>query len=66
MLGGMVMRVINEKKYEAVFTFIKDTKEGKYVEINPNIIDIPRNLNTRDEFLVEEEIPVLFSITNQL
>lgn len=60
------MEAMKEKKCEAVFTFIKDTKEGKYAEIDPNIIEIPRTLTSRDEFFAEEKIPVLYSVTNQL
>ena len=60
------METMKEKKCEAVFTFLKDTKEGKYAEIDSNIVEIPRILTSRDEFLFEEEIPVLFSVTNQL
>ena len=62
----MAMEAMKEKKCEAMFTFLKDTKDGKYAEIDPNIIEIPRILTSRDEFLAEEEIPVLYSVTNQL
>lgn len=60
------MDVMEEKRCEAIFTFLKDTKEGKYAEIDANVIEIPRILASRDEFLLEEEVPVLFSVTNQL
>ena len=62
----MAVGTIKDNKCKAVFTFLKDTKEGKYAEIDPNIVEIPRILTSRDEFLFEEEIPVLFSVTNQL
>lgn len=49
----------------AVLTFISDTKKGKYAEIDKNIVELPRNTISRDEFFFEEEtLPVYFSITN--
>ena len=53
-------------KFEAVLTFLKDTKDGKYAEIDPNIVETPRITTSRNEFLIDEEMPILFSITNKL
>lgn len=49
----------------AVISFISDTKKGKYSEINNEIIDIPRNTLSRDEYVFNnEDMPVYFSMTN--
>ncbi len=55
-----------DNKCKAVFTFLKNTKEGRYAEIDPSIVEIPRILTSRNDYLFEEDIPVLFSVTNQL
>lgn len=60
------MKSVNEMKSEAVLTFLKDTKDGKYVEIDKNIVETPRIMTSRNEFLIDEDIPILFSITNKL
>ncbi len=60
----METKEINE--CDAVFTFLKDTKEGKFAEIDSTIVETPRISITRDDFLLEEEIPILYSVTNQV
>lgn len=60
------MKTMEEKKCEVMFTFLKDTKDGKYAEIDSNIVEIPRILASRNEFLFDEDVNVLFSVTNQL
>ena len=60
------MKSVNEMKSEAVLTFLKDTKDGKYVKIDPNIVETPRIMTSRNHFLIDEEMPILFSITNKL
>lgn len=60
------MQEMKKQRIEPLFTFIQDTKAGKYIEINSNIIETPRIMISRDEYLVDEELPVLFSVANQL
>ena len=60
----METKVVN--KCDAVFTFLKDTKEGKFAKIDPAFIETPRIVTSRDEFLVDEKMPILYSVTNQL
>ena len=60
------MQLTEEKQYKALFSFLQDAKEGKYVEIDTNIIDIPRIMTTRDEYLIDEGESILFSISNQV
>ena len=60
------MKPTKDAKCEAVFTFLKDTKDGKYAKIDPNIVETPRIMTSRNEFLIDEEMPILFSVTNQL
>lgn len=55
-----------EQKCNAVFTFLQDTKDGKYAEIDKHIIEVPRSLMNRNEYVFDQEMPVLFSITNQV
>ena len=55
-----------EQKSDAVFTFLQDTKDGKYAEIDRNIIEVPRFLMTRNDYVFDQEMPVLFSMTNQV
>lgn len=60
------MEATNENKCDVIFTFLKDTKDGKYAIINPNIIETPRVMTSRNEYLFDEDMPVLFSVSNQL
>ena len=60
------MKPENEIKFEAVLTFLKETKEGKYAKIDQNIVETPRITASRNDFLIDEEMPILFSITNKL
>lgn len=56
---------INEKN-NAIFSFLQETKDGLYSEIDKNVVETPRIVFSRGEFVFEEEMPVLFSITNQI
>ena len=60
------MKQEKEIKFEAVLTFLKDTKDGKYAEIDPKIVETPRILTSRNDFLIDEEMPILFNLTNKL
>ena len=60
------MDITEENNNEAIFTFLKETKDGKYSEIDINIIDTPRITALRDDYLVDEEYMALFSVTNQV
>ncbi|MBO7449186.1 MAG: hypothetical protein J6U54_02355 [Clostridiales bacterium] len=60
------MEKIKLDKTEAVVTFLKDTKEGKYAMLEPAIVEIPRTSTSRDDYLEEDEITILYSVTNQL
>ncbi|MCM1121431.1 MAG: hypothetical protein NC416_02490 [Eubacterium sp.] len=49
----------------AVITFLDDVKTGKYANIEKDIIELPRNSLSRDEYVFEEEdIPVFYSMSN--
>ncbi|MCR5705158.1 MAG: hypothetical protein K6G85_11175 [Eubacterium sp.] len=60
------MKPTKDAKCEAVFTFLKDTKDGKYAKIDPKIVETPRIMTSRNQYLIDEEMPILFSITNKL
>lgn len=60
------MQLTEEMQYKALFAFLQDAKDGKYVEIDSNIVEIPRIMTTRDEYLIDEGSSVLFSISNQV
>lgn len=48
-----------------IITFIKDTKDGKYADIENGIIEVPRSTLSRDEYVFEEEeMSVFFSMSN--
>lgn len=60
---GVVMKQLETN--DAVITFIGETKAGKYANIDSSIIEVPRNMLSRDEYVFEnEEMPVLFSMSN--
>lgn len=49
----------------AIITFLNDVKVGKYVSIDKDIIDIPRNNLSRDEYIFDDECtPVFYSMSN--
>lgn len=49
----------------AIITFLNDVKIGKYVNIEKDIIEVPRNSISRDEYIFEDEdIPVFYSMSN--
>ena len=55
----------NQKDFSAVLTFLQRTKDGEYVEIDHNIVEIPRNSSTRDEYVfADKELSVYFSMSN--
>lgn len=60
------MKPAEDTKLEAVLTFLKDTKDGKYAKIDPNIVETPRIMASRNDFLIDEEMPILFNLTNKL
>lgn len=49
----------------AIITFLNDVKKGKYANIEGDIIEVPRNNFSRDEYIFEDEdIPVFYSMSN--
>lgn len=49
----------------AIITFLNDVKIGKYANIEKDIIEVPRNSISRDEYIFEDEdIPVFYSMSN--
>lgn len=60
------MESVTNQERNVVLTFLRDTKDGKYAEVDTNMIEVPRIITSRDEYLFGDEIPVYFSITNQL
>lgn len=64
------LKIKNELKkhidFQVVLTFLKGTKDGRYAKIDPNIVETPRSMTSRNEFLIDEEMPILFDIINKL
>ncbi|SDA78965.1 hypothetical protein SAMN02910368_02751 [Lachnospiraceae bacterium G11] len=50
---------------DAILTFLQETKDGKYAEVDANVIEIPRQDESRNEYFFEEDMPVLFNVTNR-
>ena len=49
----------------ALITFLNDVKIGKYANVEKDIIEMPRNDFSRDEYIFDdEEIPVFYSMSN--
>ena len=49
----------------AIITFLSDVKKGKYADIEKDVVELPRNSLSRDEYVFEDEkIPVFFSMSN--
>lgn len=49
----------------AIITFLNETKNGKYANVEKDIIETPRSTQSRDEYVFEEEeMPVFFSMSN--
>lgn len=49
----------------AIVTFLNDVKIGKYADIEKDIVEIPRNNISRDEYVFEnEDISVFYSMSN--
>lgn len=49
----------------AIITFLDDVKIGKYADIGKDIIEVPRNSISRDEYIFEDEdTPVFYSMSN--
>lgn len=49
----------------AIITFLNDVKVGKYANIEKDIIEVPRNSISRDEYIFEDEdTPVFYSMSN--
>lgn len=60
-----MQRMITMKNLDDVMiTFLKETKDGKYAVVNENIIEVPRNTVSRDEYVYDEEVPTFFSMSN--
>lgn len=60
-----MQRMIAMKNLDDVMiTFLKETKDGKYAIVNENIIEVPRNTVSRDEYVYDEEVPTFFSMSN--
>ena len=51
---------------DLVIKFLKETKDGFYVEIDKNLIETPRTVFSRDEFVFDEEMPLLYSLSTQI
>ena len=49
---------------DAMITFLHETKEGKYVSVPVDMVEMPRNPISRDEYFYEEDIPMFYSISN--
>lgn len=60
------MEDTKEKRSEAIITFLQDTKDGKYAEIDANNIETPRTMIMREDPLFKNDYSIFFSITNQL
>lgn len=49
----------------AIITFLNDVKIGKYANVEEDIVEVPRNNFSRDEYIFEDEdIPVFYSMSN--
>lgn len=48
-----------------ILTFLGDVKAGKYAVIEKEMIEVPRNELSRDEYIFEEgEMAVLYGMSN--
>lgn len=48
----------------AMITFLHETKEGKYAVVNTDVIEVPRNTISRDEYVFDDEMPMFYSMSN--
>ena len=51
---------------DLVIKFLKETKNGLYAEINENMIETSRIIFSRDEFVFDKEMPLLYSLSTQI
>ena len=56
----------NEKKIDTMLKFLTEIKNGKYVEINTHLVEIPRNSSVRDDYVFDDEMPLLYSMSNSI
>ena len=55
-----------EKNMDVVVDFLRKTKSGKYVVIDKDLIDIPRVLFSRDEFVFGKQDILFYSMSTHI
>lgn len=55
-----------EKKMDVLVDFLIKTKSGTYVEIDKSIVEIPRALFSRDEFVFGKQQKLFYSMSTHV
>lgn len=59
-------KCIEKINKDLVIKFLKETKEGTYTEIDKNLIETPRTIFSRDEFVFDDDATLLYSMSTQI